>query len=449
MTWLSWEKMCAPKKDGGLGFRDLKAFNIALLAKQGWRLQSNTRFLVHRVLKACYFPDCDFIDAELGQTPSYAWRSIMVAQDVVRDGHQWQVGDGTSIQIWRDKWLPKSSTFQVIFMPNTLPETATVSQLIDEAKGEWNVDLVKHVFLPDDAHTILGIPRSSKRNRDRMIWAYTPKGTFTVNSAYKVALSLSQSKSTEGTLDATSHSQFWQKIWGLRIPNKLKTFAQRASRNILPTRANLCSRGVLDDPTCDACGLTAKTSGHLFWDCRHAREVWAATGIPFDNMGVHYRDFIDLVWYLIFRQHVGQDVLELIITIAWCMWYNRNRARHGSPRQSSNEILHKARTVMKDFQVAHFACPRSMDPSNTRWVPPSNLWFKVNTNAAIFKNLGTVGIGTVIRDRAGTVIVALSQHLHLPLGPLEAEAKAMGVAVSFAWDVDIQEVIFETDSHVM
>ena len=225
MTWLSWEKMCAPKKDGGLGFRDLKAFNIALLAKQDRRLQSNTRSLVHRVLKACYFPDYDFIDAELGQTPSYAWRSIMVAQDVVRDGHQWQVGDGTSIQIWRGKWLPKSSTFQVIFMPNTLPETATVSELIDEAKGEWNVDLVKHVFLPDDAHTILGIPRSSKRNRDRMIWAYTPKGTFTVNSAYKVALSLSQSKSTEGTLDATSHSQFWQKNWGLRIPNKLKTFA--------------------------------------------------------------------------------------------------------------------------------------------------------------------------------------------------------------------------------
>ena len=79
MAWLSWEKMCAPKEKGGLGFRDLKAYNLALLAKQGWRLQNNPHSLVYKVLKARYFPNIDFLHAKLGTKPSYAWRSILSA----------------------------------------------------------------------------------------------------------------------------------------------------------------------------------------------------------------------------------------------------------------------------------------------------------------------------------------------------------------------------------
>ena len=88
MAWLSWEKMCTPKKDGGLGFRDLKTFNLALLSKQGQHLQTNTHSLVHRVLKARYFPNCDFLHAKLGQQPSYAWRSIMATKHVIHAGHR-------------------------------------------------------------------------------------------------------------------------------------------------------------------------------------------------------------------------------------------------------------------------------------------------------------------------------------------------------------------------
>ena len=79
MAWLSWDKVCTPREEGGLGFRDFKTFNLALLAKQGWKLQTNTSSLVYKVLKAKYFPDSDFLGVELGSRPSYAWRSILAA----------------------------------------------------------------------------------------------------------------------------------------------------------------------------------------------------------------------------------------------------------------------------------------------------------------------------------------------------------------------------------
>ena len=86
MVWLNWDKMCVPKDEGGLGFRDLKAFNLTLMAKHRWRLQTCTNSLVHKVLKAHYFSNGDFLSAQLGNNPCYTWRSIMSAQLMVQLG---------------------------------------------------------------------------------------------------------------------------------------------------------------------------------------------------------------------------------------------------------------------------------------------------------------------------------------------------------------------------
>lgn len=55
-----------PKCYGGLGFRDLKIFNDALLAKQAWRLMHDSNTMVSRVFKARYYKNSDFLDSFRG-----------------------------------------------------------------------------------------------------------------------------------------------------------------------------------------------------------------------------------------------------------------------------------------------------------------------------------------------------------------------------------------------
>lgn len=66
MHWLSWEKLCLLKSYGGLGYRDLRTFNPALLAKQGWRLMCDEGSLVHKVMSARYYVVSIFLEARGG-----------------------------------------------------------------------------------------------------------------------------------------------------------------------------------------------------------------------------------------------------------------------------------------------------------------------------------------------------------------------------------------------
>lgn len=93
------------EEDGGMGFRDLQAFNLALLAKQGYKFIDDPNALVTRVFKAKYFPNADFLEANLGHNPSYCWRSVWSSQSILKEGFRWRVGEGSRINIWRQPWL--------------------------------------------------------------------------------------------------------------------------------------------------------------------------------------------------------------------------------------------------------------------------------------------------------------------------------------------------------
>lgn len=87
------------KSYGDLGFRDLHDFNMALLCKQSWCLLSQPNTLVSKLFEAKYFPHSFFLDAKLGNNPSFIWRGLVATQELIRVGARRCIGNGLSTNI--------------------------------------------------------------------------------------------------------------------------------------------------------------------------------------------------------------------------------------------------------------------------------------------------------------------------------------------------------------
>ncbi|KAL0394999.1 UNVERIFIED_CONTAM: hypothetical protein Slati_4466100 [Sesamum latifolium] len=83
--WLTWDKLCLRKVEGGLGFRRLKENNMALLAKQSWHLVFKPDSILSKVLGQKYYPNSNLVEARPGLSPSYTWRrwSLLASRELL------------------------------------------------------------------------------------------------------------------------------------------------------------------------------------------------------------------------------------------------------------------------------------------------------------------------------------------------------------------------------
>lgn len=113
--------MSKPKKDGGLGFRDIYSLNLAMLARQASRIIQNPSSLCATVLAARYYPGKSPFEVTLGNCISYAWRSILKGFQLLKKGIIWRFGNGKYIKVWMDPWIPREGTRRVISQKGILP----------------------------------------------------------------------------------------------------------------------------------------------------------------------------------------------------------------------------------------------------------------------------------------------------------------------------------------
>ena len=109
------------------------------------------------------------MDCDNSNKGSYAWKSLCQARHVIELGSVWRVGDDQSIQIRRDRWLPKTSCSRIVSPLSVLLPEARVCDLINAETHTWKVNLVKQNFIPQETSIILGLPLSFQGVADKQI----------------------------------------------------------------------------------------------------------------------------------------------------------------------------------------------------------------------------------------------------------------------------------------
>ncbi|GAU49902.1 hypothetical protein TSUD_139580 [Trifolium subterraneum] len=255
------------KGNGGMGFRDLRAFNEALLAKQGWRLITQPSSLVAQVLKAKYYPKDQFLEAKSKNQMSYSWRSILQASWVIKKGSYWTIGSGDNINTWTDNWIHQRGN-TTMWTPQPLnPNYVKVKNLMTNSTNEWNTHLINQIFIAHEAQQILKIPIIDRTQEDTLTWDGTMDGNYSVKSGYKAIMDWGINTDANKANSSNNPKDFWPKLWNLNVPPKHSHLIWRIINNALPVKGNIFKKGIQCDPLCPRCSTTIETCHHVFLEC--------------------------------------------------------------------------------------------------------------------------------------------------------------------------------------
>jgi hypothetical protein len=175
--WRRWTEMTQPKCNGGMCFRDLRLFNIAMLGKQGCRLMTWKIFFTWR-----------FSFSKKKKHASHTWRAILAGRKALNLGLIKRIGDGTQTNVWTDNWIPEGIGFKPIYRK----ETATadrVNELINHVNMTWDQEALESNFIEADVQAVKRVPLGWSA-ADVWAWSGEKHGLYTVKSAYHVLADL-------------------------------------------------------------------------------------------------------------------------------------------------------------------------------------------------------------------------------------------------------------------
>ena len=216
--------------------------------------------------------------------------------------------------------------------------------------GSWDIEILKDYFAPLEVDLILKIPLSYNYVEDKLVWPHTANGVYSVKSGYNF---LAKEKSLPSS--AFSHQDdgqsVWKKLWSLSVPNKVKNFLWRASREAIPVKKNLVARKVIAEDVCDHCHVATEDVHHALWDYQELSAMWEAESMWLFRRTKKFSNFFALVRYVLEENKNS----ALFATLVWTIWSRRNSLQTSNkPFLLSQAAISASQTLLNYTQALPF-----------------------------------------------------------------------------------------------
>ena len=414
MHRMSWSKLSMAKDLGGLGFKDIQSFNQALLAKQAWRILNDPGSLFARVFQSRYFPNSDFLSANNGPRPSYAWRSIQFGKELLVLGIKKKLGNGNTIFVWVDAWIeddiPRRPLMKNIFVDLLL----CVDKLIDKENRCWNLNTLHDLFYEEDVRRILAM-KPIFEEEDFWVWQYNKHGRYSFKSGYWLKTRVARSNEIREAEALPSLNELKNAAWNLKAPPKIRTFVWRALSNAISVGELLVTRGIKMDPCCQACGFHGESINHILFTCPIARQVWALANVPCPQDGFDATSHYSNLHYLMSmgsNKLIAPKVIDVVPWLVWFLWKNRNNLLFEGKLTGLMELVEKTFVESEMWTLAQIN-ERNVEKEENgdsveqlkSWSPPPKGWLKCNIGVDWLKVERRGGGAWVLRDEKGKVML--------------------------------------------
>ncbi|GKV34650.1 hypothetical protein SLEP1_g43008 [Rubroshorea leprosula] len=244
INWVCWEKVCRSKLDGGLGVKDLRKFNLALLGKWWSRLAEGEEGLLYKVIREKYGSNggnwLNWIK-EGKHKGSLWWRDVCRLDyscsnrvGWLLDGFKLKLGEGISVKFWEDVWIGDetlANKFPRLFL-NSLGRTKSISQMGFWSNGSWNWSLEwRRPILSWEEHSMAELWRMlqniqpSKGQKDRWEWR-NDQGMYSAKSGYQVLSSIHHQ----------SRNNLHKRTWCRLVPTKICAFGWKVLQDRIPSK---------------------------------------------------------------------------------------------------------------------------------------------------------------------------------------------------------------------